>query len=67
MAGELAAGELDEELVRQLEQVARRLAAGEGQWTLEFVFTNGHFVRAHRHHGPIRREELQSLEEPAAG
>lgn len=53
--------ELPPDVIEQLEAIARRLNMVEGAWTLEVVFDQGLFRRSHRHHGPLKAEELREL------
>lgn len=56
------AGTLDEELVELAEEVARRLGADRGHWTLDLMFEDGRLAKARRHHGPIGRNELREID-----
>jgi len=44
-----------------IETIGERMGAGEGNWTLEFVFQDGRLGRSYRHHGPVNPSALDQL------
>jgi hypothetical protein len=58
---DLQRSQLDDDVVAELEAIARRLNVTEGNVTIEAVFSNGLYTRGFVHRGPLAREELRAL------
>lgn len=53
-------------LIAALEQLAARLGADGGRWTLEAIFEDGRYVSGFAKLGPIDRRSLAALASRAA-
>lgn len=54
-------GAFGDDVVAELEAIARRLSLTEGNVTIEAVFSNGLYTRGFVHRGPLAREEIRAL------